>query len=344
VWDTQERMWSMRFGYGLITCQRYPGDPRMDLDLYAEALDLAAEAEALGFDSVWTSEHHFADDGYAPSLLPLSAAIAARTVRVDIGTGLVLAPLYPPLRLAEDSATVDLISRNRFILGLGLGWLDWEFEALGVPMSERVARTEEAIVTCRQAWGEGLVEERGVAVTPKPARPTGLPIWLGATAEPAVRRAARMADGWMASEPWEDGFAEQTSWLRDELSKEGREDFEVSGYWPVFTWDGDDAWERVRDYLHYMEWKYEDSEFSKGRLTPPPMPPALDEEAESSLRNTIICGTPEEVTARIRALGQIAGPRFTFVGRMYYPGMDRNVMKRATQLFAEEVMPALRAG
>jgi alkanesulfonate monooxygenase SsuD/methylene tetrahydromethanopterin reductase-like flavin-dependent oxidoreductase (luciferase family) len=334
----------LRFGYGLITCQRHPGDLRTDVDLYAEALALSAEAEELGFDSVWTSEHHFADDAYAPSLLPLSAAIAARTVRVEIGTGLVLAPLYQPVRLAEDSATVDLISGGRFVLGLGLGWLDWEFEALEVPMSERVARTVEAISTCRQAWGHGLVESRGVAVTPKPAREGCPPVWLGATAEPAVRRAARLADGWMASEPSADGFAEQTGWLRDELAKEGREDFEVSGYWPVFTWDGDDAWAQVRDYLHYMEWKYEDSEFSKGRLTPAPLPPTLDEETEAALRDTIICGTPEEVTKRIRTLGEIAGPRFTFVGRMYYPGMDRDVMRRSTQLFAEEVMPGLRAG
>lgn len=334
----------MRFGYGLITCQRYPGDPRTDADLYAEALDLAAEAEELGFDSVWTSEHHFADDAYAPSLLPLSAAIAARTHRVEIGTGLVLAPLYQPLRLAEDSATVDLISGGRFILGLGLGWLDWELEAFEVPMSERVARIVEAITTCRQAWGEGVVEERGVSVTPKPARSGGPPIWIGATAEPAIRRAARLADGWMASEPSKDDFAEQTGWLGHELAIEGRKELEVSGYWPVFVWDRDDAWEQVRACLHYMEWKYEDSEFSKGRLTPPPLPPALDEEAEAALRETIICGRPEEVTAQIRALGEIAGPRFTFVGRMYYPGMDRDVMRRATRLFAEEVMPGLREG
>jgi len=333
----------MRFGYGLITCQRYPGQNLTDADLYREALDLAVEAEELGFDSVWTSEHHFADDAYMPSLLPVSAAIAARTQRVQIGTGLVLAPVYDPVRLAEDAATVDLISGGRFILGLGLGWLDWEFEALGVTMRERVPRTVEAIETCRQAWGDGLVERLGVSVTPKPARPGGPPIWIGAQAEPAVRRAAAIADGWMAGEPYAEDFAEALTWVRDELAAGGRsEGFEISGYWPVFTWDGPDAWEQVRPYLNYMEWKYGDAEGSKGRLGPLPLPPEPDADTEATLRATIICGTPDEVAERISVLRDLAGHDLHFVGRHYFAGMDRAVMRRATRLFAEEVAPRFR--
>src|SRR3989442_8271169 len=184
----------MRFGYGLITCQRYPGDPRADVDLYREAMDIAVEVERLGFDSVWTSEHHFADDSYAPSLLPLSAAMAARTRSISIGTGLVLAPLHDPLRLAEDAAVVDLISEGRFILGLGLGWLEWELGAFGVPLRERASRTAAAIETCRQTWGDGLVHEAGVAVFPKPVQRPGPPIWLGGHREPALPKAAQAAD------------------------------------------------------------------------------------------------------------------------------------------------------
>jgi alkanesulfonate monooxygenase SsuD/methylene tetrahydromethanopterin reductase-like flavin-dependent oxidoreductase (luciferase family) len=336
---------TIRFGYGLITCQRYPGDPRTDADLYREALDLAAEAEHLGFDSVWTSEHHFADDGYAPSLFALSAAMAARTSVVGIGTGLVLAPLHPPLRLAEDAAVTDLISGGRFILGLGLGWLDWELEAFGVSLSDRADRMESAIRVCRQAWGDGLVDDPRVAVFPKPARPGGPPIWVGAHREPAVRRAARLADGWMAGEPDHATFQVRVGWLRDELRRQGRQpdEVEVSGYWPVFVGtDPDRAWEQVRPYHHYVEWKYRDYQDARGRLGPLPLPPPLEAAAEEELRASIICGTPEEVADRIRALSDVAGPRFTFVARLYYPGMDLAIMRESTRLFAEEVIPALR--
>lgn len=336
---------TVKTGYGLISAQRHPRDGRSDAELYREVLDLVVEAEALGFDSVWTTEHHFADDAYMPSVLPVSAAIAAVTERVEIGTGLALAPLYEPLRLAEDAATIDAISGGRFILGLGMGWLDWEFEALGRSLSDRVRRLQEAIVTCREAWGDGLVEAAGVAVTPKPARPGGPPIWIGAGAEKAVRRAARLADGWMAGEAGVDGFATAVGWIRDELARGGRSasDFEIAGYWPVFTWDGDDAWDLVKPYLQYMEWKYEDAAGSKGRLGQLPLPPELDADGEDQLRQAIICGTPEQVAARIRRYAELAGERFTFIGRFYFPGMPRDTMRRATELFAHEVIPALQA-
>jgi alkanesulfonate monooxygenase SsuD/methylene tetrahydromethanopterin reductase-like flavin-dependent oxidoreductase (luciferase family) len=340
---------AVRFGYGLITCQRYPGDPRTDAELYREALAATEEAERLGFDSVWTSEHHFADDSYAPSMFTLSAAMAARTSRIQIGTGLVLAPLYHPIRLAEDAAVVDLISGGRFVLGLGQGWLGWEFEALGAPFGLRGRRIQEAIETCRQAWGAGLVEAAGVAVFPKPPRSGGPPIWVGAHSEPAIRRAAALADGWIAGEPDPATFRVQLEWLADEMRKRARPlgGLQVAGYWPVFAWEeAGRAWEMVRPFHHYVQWKYLDAERAKGRLGPLPLPPALDQRSEAALRAEIICGTPAEVTDRIARLAEMArmvGPHFTFIARMHYPGMDPAIVRAAAGLFAEEVIPAVRA-
>ncbi|MDP9223969.1 MAG: LLM class flavin-dependent oxidoreductase, partial [Actinomycetota bacterium] len=94
--------------------------------------------EAEGLDAAWVSEHHFSADGYLPSLLPLLAAFAGATHRIELGTGVVLAPFHDPIRLAEDFAVVDQISGGRVIAGFGIGWRDEEFRSFGIEMSSRV--------------------------------------------------------------------------------------------------------------------------------------------------------------------------------------------------------------
>jgi alkanesulfonate monooxygenase SsuD/methylene tetrahydromethanopterin reductase-like flavin-dependent oxidoreductase (luciferase family) len=341
---------TLSFGIGLITCQRYPNDPRSDAVLYAQALELAAQADHLGLDSVWVSEHHFVDDSYLPSLLTMCAALAARTERIFIGTGLLLAPLHDALRLAEDAAVVDLISEGRLILGLGLGWRAEEFEGLGVSLKDRVPRLVDTMTTLRQAWsGEAVTGGTqttypGLAVRPQPHQAGGPPLWIGALSEPAIRRAGTLADGFLATEVDPEQFATQVGWAREERSRRSAASrpFTIGLHLPTFVWDEPDAFEIVRDQLHYVDWKYEDMDGARGRTGEPPAPPALTMAEEDRLRRTSLVGTPDEVAERIHRFHQVAGSDFHFIARLYLPGLDYEVQQRTLELFASEVVPRVR--
>jgi alkanesulfonate monooxygenase SsuD/methylene tetrahydromethanopterin reductase-like flavin-dependent oxidoreductase (luciferase family) len=322
---------------------------RSDVERYRDAIDVAVLAEQLGLDSVWVSEHHFVDDGYLSSLLPLAAAIAARTERVQIGTGVMLVPLHDPVRLAEDAAAVDLISDGRFVLGLGQGWRQEEFDGMRVSLRSRRRRLIEAVAVLRQAWSDGVVtgdattEYPGMPVTPKPARPGGPPIWIGASAEPAVRRAGELADGYLGSALNAEMLTQRVGWLREELERGGRDPdaFEVAVHLPTFPWNGDDAWERVRESRWYVDWKYGDMAQARGRTGAPASPPPVPAEREEQMRATTLHGRPEQVAERIRELVDAAGGRLHYIARLYWPGMDPAVRNESLRIFAEEVRPLL---
>lgn len=340
---------SVALGYGLITCQRYPGDPRSDRELYAQAIDLAQDADRLGLDSVWTSEHHFVDDAYLPSVLPLSAAIAARTERILVGTGLLLAPLHEPLRVAEDAAVVDLIAGGRLVLGVGLGWRAEEFEALGIEPRDRVRRLEDAIAVCRQAWAGELVtggphlSYPDVAVRPLPARPGGPPIWVGALSATAIRRAGRIGDGFMATEVTPATLREQAALAREAHRAAGRtEPFAISVHLPTFAWPGADAWELVRSHHWYVTWKYDDMDGARHRGAEPPAAPAIDDALDAELRDQIVLGTSEEVADGIAELNEAAGGDLHYIARLYFPGMPFEIQREALRVFAQEVAPKVR--
>jgi probable F420-dependent oxidoreductase len=172
----------------------------------------AIQAEELGYDDVWTSEHIIVPAGamYPPSpifydpVLSLTWA-AAYTSRVGLGTSVLVLPMRHPLPLAKELATLQNLSGGRLILGAGVGWMEAEFNALGVPFKERGRRTDEGIAMMRAVWSDDPVsfEARWIPAVidhmrmmPKPQKP--IPIWIGGTSEPALRRAARL-DGWHGS-------------------------------------------------------------------------------------------------------------------------------------------------
>lgn len=139
---------AVTYGLGLFTGQHPSGGP----PLYRQALDLARAAEDAGFDTFWTSEHHGLEDGYLPSPLTLLAAVTARTSTIRLACGLATAPLYHPIRLAEEAAVVDQLSEGRLTLGLGLGYSRQEYQTFGVADSRRGARLRDLLLFLRTAW------------------------------------------------------------------------------------------------------------------------------------------------------------------------------------------------
>ncbi len=300
-------------------------------DRYGTALDMAGWADGLGCISIAVSEHHGSADGYLPSPLPMIAAMAARTTNVRFAVAALIAPFYDPLRVAEDMVVLDNLSRGRVDLIVAGGYVPEEFEMYGVPMRERARRVTEVVTTLRAAFTGEPFEYRGrqVRVTPAPFRPGGPSISLGGSSEPAARRAARIADGFIPSEPYVWDF------YRDEVQKLGRPDPGPSPIGPnqvvALAEDPQKGWAQMAPFfLHetnaYGAWVQE------GVASPYRTVADADELRTTGLYRVI---TPEQFVEE-----QKASP-FPFAH--FHPlcgGMPIDLAWSSLNLFEREVLPA----
>lgn len=205
--------------FGLAFASSVGGDP-------ASALEIARVAEEVGFDSVWGGEHvifpssiesayPYTDDGKVPATpetpipdpLIWLAYVAAAAPTLRLGTCILILPQRNPLVLAKELATLDHLSGGRVELGIGVGWMREEFEALDVPWARRGARTDEYVAALRTVWSGSHVEFHGEFVdfepltcTPAPPQGAALPILVGGDTPAAIRRAAKLADGYFPGE------------------------------------------------------------------------------------------------------------------------------------------------
>jgi len=213
---------------------------------------LAQEAERLGFESLVLPEHvvlavHYTSlypysksgrvplppDCVIPDPIDTLAYVAGVTSTLGLATGLLVLPWHHPLALAKRAATVDRLSGGRLRLGVGLGWMREEIEAGGVDFESRGARADETIDAIRAVWSadadmgaefEGQhFSFSGVQSFPRPVRPGGVPIEVGGTSPPAIRRAARRGDGWLSLGLRGDRLAEAMRRLEDEAVVAGRD-------------------------------------------------------------------------------------------------------------------------
>ncbi len=299
---------------------------------YAAALDMAQWADELGCVRIGVSEHHASPDGYLPSPLPMVAAMAARTTKVKFIVAALLAPFYDPVRLAEDMVVLDNLSKGRVDLIVGGGYVREEFAMFDVPMNERGKRVTEVVNTLKAAFTGEPFEYRGrtVHVTPAPYRPGGPTISLGGSSEPAARRAARIADGFMPSVP------EVWDYYRDEVQRLGRPD---PGPSPIsdkrtvaLAEDTEKGWEQMAPYfLHetnaYGVWQAQDDLASPYR--------AVADVDELRTGGGYAVLTPDEYIAELKAA--------PFPFAYFHPlcgGMPIDLAWSSLRLFEHEVMPA----
>ena len=311
---------------------------------FEETLQECERAEAAGFDSVWIGEHHNNPVLYPAPLISL-AAIASRTRRIQLGTGVLLLPLYHPLMVAEEGAMVDMISGGRLILGVGAGYAPEEFAAFGSSLKERGSRLEESAALLHRLWTEENVSHRGkhyqlenTTVTPRPVQRPRPPIWFGAWAEPAIRRTARLGDAWFVGPSANLSEIAPSERLYRQACKElGKGEGEVALFRYVFvarstkeavSTAGESfiqAFERM-----YFRWPHPVVKRPAGQLT-----------IERLAEDRIILGEPKTCAEEIIRFSKELGARH-LICRFSVPGIARAACQKSLELFTQEVMPALR--
>lgn len=307
---------------------------------YAECLREIELAEDLGYSHVWLSEHHLVEDGYLPAPLVVAAAIASRTSHLQIGTNILLLPLYHPLRLAEDVAVLDLVSDGRFTLGVGGGYVEFEFENFGVQRRQRPSLMEEGIAILRQAWDEGKVDHQGERwkVGPRPFSPQPerrIPIFFGANSEAAVRRGARLGDGYLATAP--NGFANAKQHREWWQAAGGKGPFVVSA-WVYVHQDDDQAWREAAPAIAYQQSCYADWGTDRDQ----PRPHRLHSNSLKR-RDYPLIGNPMTVARGLmKAYREVPFDQVCFWGRL--PGMNHSQACQSMTMFMEEAVPIFLEG
>lgn len=225
-------------------------------DLYDDTLAEVVAAEELGYDSAWVTEHHFCDDDYLPAVMPMLAAMAVRTSRIRLGPYVLLTPLHHPVRLAEDAAVVDNLSRGRLELAMGLGYREEEFAGLAIDRRTRGRAQGEATEIMLRAWSDEPLDFdgevfsfHGIQVTPKPVqRP--IPIYLGGVHPAVLERVARLGVTGVAGRP----KRADMETFNAQLTEHGRDPESIS-YLPfVFLWVDRDHERAKRVASPFTEW------------------------------------------------------------------------------------------
>jgi probable F420-dependent oxidoreductase len=312
---------------------------------YREALEEVTQAEALGFDSVWMEEHHSVTNHYWPSPLTVLGGFATRTSKVMLGTDILVAAFYHPVRLAEDVALLDVMSGGRITLGIAIGYKPDEFALYGVDLAKRGARFEEQLAIVKGLWTGDRIDFKGQYYTvegrlePKPVTRPHPPVWIGGWGDLTLRRAATLGDNWIPG-PTADLkrlVAGKTQFLAN-LAAAGKP---APTEWPL-TRDviiaDTDAKARALAEEHIMV-AYR-REYAGG-WRHPFIDASVATDLDRLMEDRFIIGGPDQCIPKIRRFVEQYGMTH-LICRTFFPGMPHSHITRALELLAREVMPAFR--
>jgi probable F420-dependent oxidoreductase len=281
----------------------------------------------MGYDSAWTSEHVFF---YFPTFDALTslAAMAARTARIKLGTAVFLLPLRPAALAAKEIASVDILSKGRVILGVGVGGeFPKEFEALGSPVKERGRRTDEAIQVMKLLYTQDNVtfdgkytKLPGVTLMPKPVQPGGPPVWVAGRSEAAIRRAGRLGDGYLP-------YLFDPKRLRESLAKV-REEAEKAGRDPAALTCG------IYQFICLAD-SYEEAK----KLSAEDLSRRYNQPFENLVDRYVVMGTADDCVKRLGDFAEAGATHFILVplvrgGEDFMPQVEA---------YARDVVPQMRA-
>ena len=297
---------------------------------YESFIEYVVEADRLGFAQLFMVEHHFTGQGQVSASMTVLAYLAARTRNIRLGTAVVVVPWHNPVLIAEQVATLDLLTGGRVDFGVGKGYRKAEFDGFCIPMAEATERFDEAMEIIRKAWTtEGRFSHHGkrwhydnIVVEPEPLQRPHPPLWLAAGSHESIRRAAREGYNLLLDQLAQvDQIIQRISIFREECQRVGRT------YEPAMV-----ATARPLQMLHQESERAQAYETRKrvratiGDLARDKLPDRIEDDTAPLL------GTPEEVIARLKELEAGGATNILLV--------DPNASVANLRAFAREVMPA----
>jgi alkanesulfonate monooxygenase SsuD/methylene tetrahydromethanopterin reductase-like flavin-dependent oxidoreductase (luciferase family) len=343
----------MTMDFGTFLLLQSPS-ARSSTEIYARGIEIAQAAESLGFGNIWLAEHHFSTYGYLSRPTQLASYIAAKTTRLRVGTAVIVVPLHHPLVVAEEIATLDVLSAGRLDVGLGRGYQPYEFERFGLDLATGRARWDESIDIIMKALGGQPFSYDGkffkipeTMVFPQAVQQPRPPVWITAQSpeslEGAVRRGFNVLTGGFGISI--DRLAEFRR-LFDRVVAEVKppEPLEVGAQRAVYVADSqaearaaaDEARWNMRVTLSLRN-HYERVE--RGRAIPVPAPSEPD--IDDLLDRYLVIGTPDVCIRQIRRLQDQVGITH-FNCSFWFADVDQPRVLRSMERFAREVMPAFR--